>query len=494
MPENGVADTAFANTNVCESDCFETDKGVLVKYNGEISDTVVIPLGVTEIGDEAFKNNVKIRTLIIGNEITVISGRAFYGCENLEKVIFGSGVINIKEQAFAFCSELSEVDFTLSENISEIAYDAFDTTHWLKNYVDDCVVIHKLFYKYQGELQDLHIINSVTKINDRAFYGNTSLDTVHFPESLQSIGKEAFAYSEVSKFDFSTRSDEITEIEDYAFAYCENLTFFDIRTLSSLRTIGKGAFRGIKTYSPTALLNIYIPASVEEIGEYAFEGSGVFSVKIENGSKLEIIEYMVFANCGSLESVIFEGKSNLYDIKDSAFLNCVNLRVFNCAQGKLETIGEKAFYFNVKLSKFEINDENLIFVGQDAFAENKFITDDDDTMIFVGTVLVKYNGILNETVIIPAKATAIGNGAFKNNLYLKNIVFTLHDGVSNVKEIQDEAFSGCTGITVLNLPAGLTLIGNKAFAGCASLTQINFGKGKTFPFTCLNWRGIIVAA
>ena len=45
--------------------------------------------------------------------------------------------------------------------------------------------------------------------------------------------------------------------------------------------------------------------------------------------------------------------------------------------------------------------------------------------------------------------------------------------------IGDNAFSGCYGLTSLNLPAGITSIGSRAFHGCSGLTSLNLPAGIT---------------
>ena len=45
--------------------------------------------------------------------------------------------------------------------------------------------------------------------------------------------------------------------------------------------------------------------------------------------------------------------------------------------------------------------------------------------------------------------------------------------------IGDNAFSGCYGLTSLNLPAGITSIGSRAFHGCRGLTSLNLPAGIT---------------
>ena len=68
--------------------------------------------------------------------------------------------------------------------------------------------------------------------------------------------------------------DTITEIGDYAFAYCKQLSYVYIP--DSVTYIGAYAFYGCES-----LDNVHIPDSVEEIGSYAFYGSGIGTVFVD---------------------------------------------------------------------------------------------------------------------------------------------------------------------------------------------------------------------
>ena len=61
----------------------------------------------------------------------------------------------------------------------------------------------------------------------------------------------------------------------------------------------------------------------------------------------------------------------------------------------------------------------------------------------------------------------IGEYAFEGCSGLTSL--TLPDGITS---ISDCAFEGCSGLTSLNLPAGITSISNCAFSGCSGLTSI----------------------
>ena len=68
----------------------------------------------------------------------------------------------------------------------------------------------------------------------------------------------------------------------------------------------------------------------------------------------------------------------------------------------------------------------------------------------------------------------IGKCAFKGCSGLTSL--TLPDGIT---EIGDEAFEYCSGLTSLTLPAGITSIGDDAFYGCSGLTSLTIPDGVT---------------
>ena len=71
------------------------------------------------------------------------------------------------------------------------------------------------------------------------------------------------------------------------------------------------------------------------------------------------------------------------------------------------------------------------------------------------------------SLTLPAGITKIGSDAFRGCSGLTNL--TLPAGIT---EIGYSAFEGCSGLTSLTLPAGITWIGSNAFDGCSGLTSI----------------------
>lgn len=100
----------------------EDGKGVTVVGIGSASDeNVVIPakyslafpasLPVTGIGDNAFENCNKIKSVTISEGVTSIGDGAFSGCSCLESVTIPKSLSFIGVKAFSLCSSLAKVDF-----------------------------------------------------------------------------------------------------------------------------------------------------------------------------------------------------------------------------------------------------------------------------------------------------------------------------------------------------------------------------------------------
>lgn len=98
----------------------------------DLSGNVVIPetvmikgvtYTVTSVADNAFKNNKKIKKIVIGNNVKVIGENAFMGCSNLQSVTIGKNVTTIKARAFYKCTKLKKI--TIPSKVSKIGKQAF---------------------------------------------------------------------------------------------------------------------------------------------------------------------------------------------------------------------------------------------------------------------------------------------------------------------------------------------------------------------------------
>ena len=61
---------------------------------------------ITQIADNAFRNNKKITKVTIGNNIRSIGNNAFRGTARLKTVVIGKNVSKIGSYAFSGCKKL----------------------------------------------------------------------------------------------------------------------------------------------------------------------------------------------------------------------------------------------------------------------------------------------------------------------------------------------------------------------------------------------------
>lgn len=77
-----------------------------------------------------------------------------------------------------------------------------------------------------------------------------------------------------------------------------------------------------------------------------------------------------------------------------------------------------------------------------------------------------------QTVIYPNTVEKIYGCGVTTKYYtdtLKKVVLS-----QNLKEIGEDTFQCCSGLSEVTIPSNVTSIGNNAFSGCSSLTTVNY--------------------
>ena len=436
---------------------------------------------LVEIADYAFYYCRGLTSVEIPNSVKTIGDRAFYMCTGLTSVVIGNSVMSIGYEAFADCSGLKKSAYP--DNIPNpfstgiaFAYSAQGTT------IEDGVIFDRakttIYFAPVTLSGEYTIPESVTSIDQYAFYYCTKLTSVVIGNSVMSIGYSAFAncsglkksaYPDNIPNPFSnyvtsiaypaqettiedgvifdrakttiyfapvTLSGEYTvpstvkTIADDAFSYCTELTSVEIP--NSVKIIGDGAF-----FSCTGLISVIIGNSVDDIGIGAFNGcTGLTSVVI--GNSVKSIGNSAFAYCSGLTSVVIP--NSVQTIGYGTFYGCSGLTSVVIGNS-VKSIGNDAFAYcsGLKKSAYPDNIPNPFSYGR-AIAYSAQETTIEDGVIFDQA----------KTTLYFAPATLAGE-------------YTVP---STVKTIADNAFSYCEDITYVRMPATLSSIGKNAFLGC----------------------------
>ena len=147
-----------------------------------------------------------------------------------------------------------------------------------------------------------------------------------------------------------------------------------------------------------------------------------------------------------------------------------NLKIIGEINGTdLRMIREMAgnIYSGGKLSVLDLSEAKIVEGGDCYYYDCSTSNDVIGRFAFRGC-----SGLTSLT--LPAGITEIDYGAFDGCSRLTSL--NLPAGIT---EINSGAFYGCSGLTSLNLPAGITEIGDGAFWGCSGLTSLNLPAGIT---------------
>ena len=195
----------------------------------------------------------------------------------------------------------------------------------------------------------------VTEIGGGAFSDSdcASLTSITIPESVTSIGKNAF--DGCTSLTSITIPEGVTSIGDFVFDGCTSLTSITIPY--GVVSIGWKAFFGC-----TSLTSITIPEDVTSIGESAFEScTSLTSITIPES--VTYLGWKAFSGCASLTSVTIPGSVTSIGIR--TFSGCTSLTSITIP-GSVTSIGSSAFSDCTSLTSITIPD-SVTRIGSYAF-------------------------------------------------------------------------------------------------------------------------------
>ena len=177
-------------------------------------------------------------------------------------------------------------------------------------------------------------------IPDRTFMSNKSLKNVVLPNSLVTIGDEAFYMTELETVDLSNCA-ELKEILAYAFGSIqETLTTVSFKGCSKLESIGEYAFTNDKVI---ASIDFTGCTSLTTIGNRAFLNlnSALATIDLSDCTAMEKIGDNSFRGCKAATSIILPEGAKV--IGENAFYQCNSVETITIP-ASVDSIAPCAFY------------------------------------------------------------------------------------------------------------------------------------------------------
>ena len=468
--------------------------------NGELVTHLVIPNGVTTIGEYTFINCKNLTSVTIPNSVDTIGYSAFEECAGLTSVTLGDRVTTIDNGAFLNCYNLKSI--VIPDSITAIGDSAFYGCKSLTSIVipNGVKSISNGAFMECSSLTGITIPNSVTTIGGHAFRGCIGLTSVAIGNSVTTIGNHAFdgCYSLTSV----EIPNGVTSIDDSAFYGCTELT--NIAIPNSVTTIGDAAF-----YDCNSLTSVTIGDSVTTIGGFVFYGCEVLTSVIvdENNPSYKSIDGSLYTKDGKTLVQYAVGKNDISltipngvtTINNGALEGCSSLTSV-MIPNSVTTIGYSAFGGCEGLTKVDVDTIS-------AWCNISFEDEYSNPLYYAKNLYL--NGELVTDLIIPSRVTTIGNYTFRNCTSLTRVEIP-----NNVTTIGYSAFEGCEGLEEMTVPfvgdgrfethfgyifgafsysnnggcvptslKKVTVLGGKigydAFYGCGSLTNVTLGDSVT---------------
>lgn len=290
---------------VSAEDSLETEDGIYyeitaqneIRITGAKDSTVelVIPdfidgMPVTEIGDYAFLEHTRIRTVNLPDTVVLIGNYAFYRCSRLETI-------------------------SIPKTVQKVGWGILSETPWIQQNTDDFVIVgNQILIRYNGTSETAVIPEQVRMIAGFAFEKRMDIQAVQLPKQLESMNDYAFAGCTALKE--MALPQGLTYIGTYAFYRCKQLQSIDIP--DTVTYLGGHCFEHC-----TALQFIKLPCNLDAVHAGLFFNCTALQY-IRLPESVKKIEFWAFENCSALRYIELSG--NVQEVGQNAFTGCINLQ------------------------------------------------------------------------------------------------------------------------------------------------------------------------
>ena len=427
---------------------------------------LVVPEGVTYIGEEAFASCTEITSIVIPSTCKVIDIRAFHDCPKIVSLVLQEGLETLGIQAFGMVPNLTHVSIPSSLKelgngnfayANNLEYTEYEGCYYLGNEQNPYHVLKKVI---DTNITELKIHKDTKIIGTAAFQNCFKFKTIEVPESIVDIGNLAFANcvgvekikvlgsprlgigvfrngSVLKEVEFAPG---IKEISEQTFSGCPKLE--KVTLPNTVKKIGPQAFGGC-----TALKYITIPSSIEEIDNGAFYSAGLYYVYIP--SNVTTIEGRPFDRC-NVSKFFCEASSKPEGWSDDWAVNQNDSGMIDWSYGNIVIDG---------ISYVRMNNEFYVEKLLNLWIENVRVEKTINGLPVTKIREHAFQGGKFTTCILPQGLITIGKDAFHDCKNMHSIIIP-----STVTTIEGKAFMDDPKLATITIPASVVTMEDQVFA------------------------------
>lgn len=490
------------STTITTGDTFQTG------YVANRMTTAIIGNCVTAIGASAFTEFSSLTTVNISNNVTSIGSHAFYECRNLGNVTLPSGLTSIGDHAFGYCQSMWNV--VIPASVTSIGDGAFVFCNYLDSITclattpptlgnnafmgtNDCpiyvpcdsITAYKSANVWSDYASRIEAIEGSCTTQYRWIADcwlcqgydkwNKSKQQVSYDggETWEDTGTvSATTLEESNSFNCGYGSSSPSSHYYYAeysggtrYAYDTDCDY----TLSY-------AEANPDCYDPTKMTYAYIGGCYDTI-ESVFSGHTSLS-SVTFGGGVREIGWGTFSGCTSLTSVTLP--STVVYVGAQAFRDCTSLQYVT-----VESTNPPSASTSESIYMFDNTNNCPIYVpcnsvgsyksatGWRRYADRIYGTPPCNPYKFVSRYSngTSYSADCNSS-------SALTSGETRPSGYEYTAMTSAEIG-SCVKNINVNAFSGCTSLSSVTMTSGTTSINQQAFYQCTSLSSVTIPSSVT---------------
>ena len=443
--------------------------------------SINIPLATQEIGANAFKGCTSLEGITIPKNINYISDNAFDGCKSLDSLVIKSSSCLFGHNSFRGCDNMNVIKIHTSpykleglENSQIIPgetnnrivyfYEKYRSEVEMALYWMDANEIRYMQEENNEIIQfaDSNVKSLCVKNWDVDNDGEISYEEAANVDNLNNV----FHSSEIKSFNELKYFTGLISIDDSDFYSCSSLE--TVALPESILTIGRNAFANCKS-----LKNVEFGNSLISLQEFAFYLCTSLD-KVKLPSTVEFIDKCAFSCCAFTS---FEIPMKVCSFDEDQLSGCKALKDITVAEGNecFTAVDGVLYSKDMKTIIFyAVGNERTEFTIPESVEEisyNAFSGSQLQTITIPETVTVigkgAFSGSKLKNIKLPENIKTISNSLFEDCSDLENVEFS-----NSITKIEANAFNSCSSIKVFKIPASVKEIGTFAFVDTYNMNEI----------------------